>query len=124
MKEKIGDILRKYRTNCNLTQQQVAKALNIDRTTYTCYECNRTEPNIEMLQKITALFNIGYEELLPYDAQKKAGVSDYKSNDIIEREKIYELSNFEQQMVLKLRLMSVEDRFDLMNLLSGKKTQE
>lgn len=115
MSKKIGDMLRKYRTNCNLTQQQVADALNIDRTTYTCYECNRTEPNIEMLKKLTKLYNISYNDLLPYDSQQKTGVADYRYGSSANREKLYELSNFEQQIILKLRLMSAEDRFEFLN---------
>ena len=53
--------LRKHR---GLTQEQVAKALGIDRSSYTYYEIGKTEPSIESLLKIAKLFGVTVHDLL------------------------------------------------------------
>ena len=52
----VGLRMRYYRIQCGLTQQQVADALNINRTTYTKYETGVSEPSHELLGKIITQF--------------------------------------------------------------------
>ncbi len=52
MKE-LGLKLKYYRDNCELSQQQVANILNIDRSTYTYYEPGKTTPSASMLLKLS-----------------------------------------------------------------------
>lgn len=40
------------------TQEEIAKLLGIKRARYALYEQNRTEPNIEILNKLAKLYNI------------------------------------------------------------------
>ena len=49
----LGNLLKIYRKNSLLTQQQVADALNINRTTYTYYETGKTEPSIDTLSRFS-----------------------------------------------------------------------
>ena len=56
--------LREIRKSCNLTQKQVATALNVVESCYANWEQGRTEPNIEMLRKLTAIFNVSAEDLI------------------------------------------------------------
>ena len=60
--------LRKQR---GLTQEQVAKALGIDRSSYTYYELGRTEPSVESLLKISKLFGVSVDVLLEQDSSEK-----------------------------------------------------
>ena len=55
---KIGNSLKKIRKNHSLTQEEMAKALNIPRSTYANYENNKREPSKELLEKISEVFNI------------------------------------------------------------------
>ena len=64
-KRKIGSVdaslgrnLIYYRKLTGLTQQQLAEALNINRTTYTKYETGDSEPSVEMLRHISALLHV------------------------------------------------------------------
>lgn len=56
--------MRYYRIQCGLTQQQVADALKINRTTYTKYETGVSEPSHELLGKIVKMFGIDYNAIL------------------------------------------------------------
>lgn len=58
-----GNNLRYYRLKTNLTQQQVADYLRINRTTYTKYENHISEPCIYILRKLVILFNIDFNAL-------------------------------------------------------------
>lgn len=61
----LGNLLKIYRKNSLLTQQQVADALNINRTTYTYYENGITEPSIDTLHKLIKILGISYDDILP-----------------------------------------------------------
>ena len=66
MKKSFGEHLRDLRIKKGLTQRDVGDFLNINRTTYTKYETNVTQPNLEQLKKLSELFEIDYNTLLNY----------------------------------------------------------
>ena len=65
MSKEFGDYLRQCRKNCKLTQKQVAQAVHIDRSTYAYYECGTTEPSLITVRKLSEVFGVSLEELLP-----------------------------------------------------------
>ena len=56
--------LKETRKICNLTQKQVATALNVVESCYANWEQGRTEPNIEMLRKLGMIFNVNIDDLI------------------------------------------------------------
>ena len=56
--------LREYRKKNKLTQQEVAKRLNIEQKTYSNYENRITEPNFDTLVKLSKLFNTSIDNLI------------------------------------------------------------
>lgn len=66
-KQTLGEKLRELRENYDLSQNQVAAALNIDRSTYTNYELDKTRPNLETLVKLAHIFNVPKVTFLPDD---------------------------------------------------------
>ena len=56
--------LRDIRERLGFTQQQVANALNIDRSSYSSYEIGRSQPSPTTLVILSKLFNLPIEELL------------------------------------------------------------
>lgn len=56
--------LREARKSCCLTQKEVANALNVVESCYANWEQGRTEPNIDMLRKLGAIFNVSIDELI------------------------------------------------------------
>ena len=66
MSKAFGNHLRQLRIKKRYTQEQVAKALGINRTTYTKYETRVTQPSLEQLKKLSELFEVDYNTLLNY----------------------------------------------------------
>lgn len=64
MDKKFCKNLKETRRANGLTQKQVAQALNVVESCYANWEQGRTEPNIEMLRKLSKLFNVGLDELI------------------------------------------------------------
>ena len=100
--------LRKIRDNCALTQQQVANALGIERSTYSNYETGNTEPSMDTLRKIILLFDAPLEEIYPRldcladDYEDYNGQKSDMSMSMLKPE--------EQELILKLRLLDKESK--------------
>lgn len=63
--------LIKARKQLNLTQQQVAIAVGIDRTAYSRIECGHRKPAVDVAIRIAALLGKQVEEIfLPDDVQQ------------------------------------------------------
>lgn len=56
--------LKVFRKKMGLTQADVADHLGIDRSTYAKYETGQSEPNFDMLQKISLLFGTSIDVLI------------------------------------------------------------
>ena len=54
------DTIRKLRRERNLTQQQVAEYLGIDRSTYAYYESGRSKLNIDLVVKLAQFYRVPY----------------------------------------------------------------
>ena len=67
---RMGKKLKRLRENFNLTQQQVAEALGIDRSTYAYYELGRTTPDLDKIDKLQRLYQVQYQDLIEYDEEE------------------------------------------------------
>lgn len=61
-----GRKLRKLRKDNNLTQKQLADKLEITKATVSAYETNAKYPSIEVLIKISNIFNVSSDYLLGF----------------------------------------------------------
>lgn len=61
---KIGTLIYKLRTKKNLTQKELANKLLVTSQAISKWENGRGIPDIEMLQKLSEIFNINIDELL------------------------------------------------------------
>ena len=64
MDKKFCHNLKEARKLSGLTQKQVANALNVVESCYANWEQGRTEPNIDMLRKLGAIFNASIDDLI------------------------------------------------------------
>lgn len=64
MDKRFCENLKETRRLCNLTQKQVATALNVVESCYANWEQGRTEPNIEMLRKLSIVFSVNIDDLI------------------------------------------------------------
>ena len=56
--------LREARQRAQLTQQQVADALGIDKSTYSGYETGKREPDVLKIKRLLVLLNVPSSYLL------------------------------------------------------------
>ena len=97
-----GQRLTKYRKLCGLTQQQVADILSLNRTTYTKYETGVSEPSLEILKKIVAIYGIDVNAVLG-DEEFEKKVADFDMP-------LYTLSKEEKDIVGIYRMLSNEEK--------------
>lgn len=64
--ELVGERIRALRITSNMTQKEVAAKLNIADSTYSKYELGDHTPGLEMLLKISKLYNISIDYLAGY----------------------------------------------------------
>jgi len=58
------ETIRKLRRERDLTQQQVAEYLGIDRSTYAYYESGRSRLNIDIVVKLAHFYKVSYATIL------------------------------------------------------------
>jgi DNA-binding XRE family transcriptional regulator len=112
--------MRYYRIQCGLTQQQVADALNINRTTYTKYETGVSEPSHELLGKIVKMFGIDYNAILDNRDYFERRVAD---SDMT----LNVLTLAERAIITRFRSMSKEDQkkiCEYIDMLYNEKTKK
>ncbi len=70
----LGEKIKTYRENKNMTQNEVADILGVKSATISKYETNTLEPNIESIKKLAETFEISIDELLR-DKEDKFDIS-------------------------------------------------
>lgn len=116
MKE-LGLKLKYYRESCELSQQQIANALNVDRSTYTYYETGKTTPSASTLLKLSKIFNVpcsifleSINQELDLNSLVADSVDNKKSRDTTgsyeSDEKIYDLSKEEKDILIAYRVLN------------------
>ena len=113
---KVAEKLRHYREACVLSQKQVADALNIERSTYTKYETGDTEPNLNTIVRLAAIYNVSPTELLPMDAAddpKIRGLQDTANAN----SPIYQLSKDERGLIARYRALDKSDKMQALEMM-------
>lgn len=109
--------LRHYREACALSQQQVANALNIERSTYTRYELGKTEPNLSSVVKLSAIYNISPTELLPMLEAEDDSASRLKDT-VLANSPIFQLSKDERGLIALYRALNKDEKKQLRELIA------
>lgn len=109
----LAEKLKYFRKKSHLTQQQVADAIGIERSAYSYYELRKTNPKIETLQMLAKLYNTNVDLLL--DNNDDRDEEDILSSpDRFEEwyvdDKFNQLSDYEQAILLRVRLLSVKNK--------------
>ena len=114
--------LKRLRENNGYTQQQVANALSIERSTYTYYETGKTTPDINTIVKLAKIFNVSYTEMLeneetqPKKPLKDAG-NDLYYYDSKSFNHVYELSKQEKTLISLYRVLPAKLQNELLDSL-------
>lgn len=108
----LGEKLRELRESYDLSQGQIAAALNIDRSTYTNYELDKTRPSLEMLVKLAHIFNVPKDAFLPDDGSEP----ELTLRDIVRPNSMAQsLSKEERGLLALYRSLSREQKKALMS---------
>lgn len=102
-----SDRLRKSRKQNHMTQEQVAKSLNIVRSTYAYYETGKTCPDFETLVRLAHLYNVTTDYLLDADTVDSQN-DDLNSSYITSKKSLggeWHLSESEQKLIVAYRYL-------------------
>ena len=66
----LGDVLKKHRSACRMTQEYVAETVGVSRQAVSKWESGLTDPSTSNLMALAKLFGVTPEELLKETQQK------------------------------------------------------
>ena len=116
---KIGTIIKEKRTKLGLTQDDLAKKLQVSRSTISNWEINRNYPDIKLIVNISNILEIPLKELL----QVESDIVNKLSEDTIIREKMSKRNKMLYFLIfiLIISLLSVVIYFSNIDDISNKK---
>lgn len=95
-----GKRLKNLRIEKNLTQQQLAEKLNVSKANISKYESDIIEPNINLINQISKLFDVSSDYLLgitiikkPIDTLASHSIEGYENLNDEDRQYIDDLIN-------------------------------
>ena len=80
----IGIYLKQYRIRRNLSQAEVAKALNYSQQTIAKWENSVSSPDPSNLCKLADLYQVSLDELLRHSVVKESSAPYYTKKDVVE----------------------------------------
>lgn len=80
----IGTYLKQYRIRRNLSQAEVAKALNYSQQTIAKWENSISSPDPTSLCKLADLYQVSLDELLRHPVVKESSAPYYTKKDVVE----------------------------------------
>ena len=80
----IGQTLKTYRIRRNLSQREVAKALNYSQQTIAKWENSISSPDPSSLCKLADLYQVSLDELLRHTVVKETSAPYYTKKDVVE----------------------------------------
>ena len=83
----LGSKIKNIRYNHNISQEELAKILEINRNNLSRIETNKSLPTAEVLAKLALTFNISIDSLLGVNLDKNDGVE-------IRKEKINKINQY------------------------------
>ncbi len=107
----LAEFLAYKRREHNYTQQDLAKLLGIERSTYAYYENGKTDPAIDIIKKLANIYNISIDEMLLCRKSRSEIVRDTKIT--LNRSKsrnIEELTDMENEVLSYFRKLTESEK--------------
>ena len=115
----LSEQLKIIRRANKFTQQGLADAIGIERSTYASYETGRNKPDVILLSKIAKVFNVSSDFILEIDTTVPLNVEDvpvqYKKKS--DNKLVSTLSKEEKSVLAKYRLLSDNKKTELVDFL-------
>ncbi len=105
-REAFRKVLRTVRMICGYSQDSVAKALGVSRSTYTYYETGKTSPDVQTVSKLANIFNVSAEILVFPEEYVGTDLSNVRAPRKFSEQpqRIGELRAEEKELIAKHRL--------------------
>lgn len=110
--------LKALRETRNLTQQEVADAINVSRSSYTYYETGGRYPSVETLSELAKIFKTSIDALVNGEFVFGSGPSLYNRNNLLSFDI---LDSDEKALIMSYRCMSDKDKEELADIAKQKK---
>lgn len=115
----LSEQLKIIRKANKFTQQELADAIGIERSTYASYETGRNKPDVVLLSKIAKVFGVSSDYILEIDTTVPLNVEDipvqYKKKS--GNQLVSTLSKEEKGVLAKYRLLSDSKKTELVDFL-------
>ena len=115
----LSEQLKIIRKANKFTQQGLADAIGIERSTYASYETGRNKPDAVLLSKIAKVFDVSSDFILEIDTTVPLNVEDisvqYKKKS--GNKLVSTLSKEEKSVLAKYRLLSDDKKTELVDFL-------
>ena len=115
----LSEQLKIIRKANKFTQQGLADAIGIERSTYASYETGRNKPDVILLSKIAKVFDVSSDFILEIDTTVPLNVEDipvqYKKKS--GNQLVSTLSKEEKSVLAKYRLLSDDKKTELVDFL-------
>lgn len=92
--------LKNLRKEKNITQEKVAKDLNVGRASYNRYELGLTEPDIETLKKMADYFHVSVDEVIGHEIPFMLNRAQFSEKQLEIIENIQNLSDEDCRYIL------------------------
>ncbi len=105
--DSIGNNIRTARLQKGISQEELALAIGVTKSTISKYELGQREPRSEQLNTIAAALGVRYYDLLPAHTKREYNwgyVEGYNN------EKIYQFTPCEAQLVMKFNKLNADGR--------------
>lgn len=70
----IGSVIRKYRKECGLTQEEMAKRLGVTTPAVNKWENGESLPDIERCKRLADVFGVTVDDLINYEKKDSLGL--------------------------------------------------
>ncbi|MDY6058905.1 MAG: helix-turn-helix domain-containing protein [Candidatus Fimenecus sp.] len=115
----LSEQLKIIRKANKFTQQGLADAIGIERSTYASYETGRNKPDVVLLSRIAKVFDVSSDFILEIDTTVPLNVEDisvqYKKKS--GNKLVSTLSKEEKNVLAKYRLLSDNKKAELVDFL-------
>lgn len=115
----LSEQLKIIRKANKFTQQGLADAIGIERSTYASYETGRNKPDVVLLSRIAKVFDVSSDFILEIDTTVPLNVEDisvqYKKKS--GNKLVSTLSKEEKNVLAKYRLLSDNKKTELVDFL-------
>ena len=113
----INKKLKLLRIQNKLSQQHLADALGVERSTYCGYETGRRKVNVETLLKLSEFYNLPMSAFLDESSGKNIADENYESADMMY---LSQLSKDERELVVYYRLAQKHNKKEAVKFLKDK----